>query len=120
MASAFACGPLAPTRAHSASRCGIAVLIRRPRCCNADMDSCSERRAAAAREAARWVWATHIVSTIFPKCLFSHMRLRRRSLVERKAAVDRQSELARGHRLPQIGVHAATDLTHFLERAGPE
>src|SRR5260370_34748796 len=52
--------------------------------------------------------------------VLAHARLRRRGLVERKAAVDRQSELARGHRLPQIGAHAAANLTHFLERAGPE
>src|SRR5262250_1969896 len=52
--------------------------------------------------------------------VLAHVRLRRYGFVERKAAVDRQAELARSHRLPQIGAHAAIDLTHFLERAGAE
>src|SRR5262249_61445888 len=52
--------------------------------------------------------------------VLAHMCLRRRSLIEREAAVDREPELPRGHRLPQIGAHAAADLTQFLERAGTE
>src|SRR5262245_65946571 len=52
--------------------------------------------------------------------VLAHMCLRRSGLIEREAAVDRQPELARGHRLPQIGAHAAADLSHFLERAGTE
>src|SRR5262249_58901359 len=47
-----------------------------------------------------------------------HMCLRRSGLIEREAAVDRQPELARGHRLPQIGAPAAAGLSHFPERPG--
>src|SRR5713226_320336 len=118
MTSAFACGAQAPTRLQSASRCGIAVLIRRPSFCNADMDSRSERRAAACtRSGTLGLGDSHRQHNLSEMFVLAHVRLRRRGLVERKAAVDRQSELARGHRLPQIGAHAAANLTHFLERA---
>src|SRR5260221_4989656 len=44
----------------------------------------------------------------------AHMRLRRRRLIEREDAVDRQLELARLDQRPQIGAHLAIDLAHLF------
>src|SRR5262249_59242896 len=76
-------------------------------------------RCSSAHEGTRHDWyASHRQHNLAEMLVLAHMRLRRRGLIEREAAVDWQPELARGHRLPQIGAHAAADLTHFLERAG--
>src|SRR6266540_6762446 len=50
----------------------------------------------------------------------AHVRVRLRRLVEREAAIDRQLKLACRHRVPEIGAHAAADLTHLVERASAE
>src|SRR6266487_5345144 len=50
--------------------------------------------------------------------VLAHMRLRHHGFGKREAAVDRQLELARGHRIPQIGAHSASNLAYLLERAG--
>src|SRR6266542_5266870 len=50
--------------------------------------------------------------------VLAHMRLRRHGFGKREAAVDRQLELARGHCIPQIGAHAASNLAHLLECSG--
>src|SRR5262249_32054106 len=52
--------------------------------------------------------------------VLAHMRLRRRGLLEREAAVDRPASPDRGHPLPQNDAHAAADLSHLHERAGTE
>src|SRR5437763_80754 len=46
----------------------------------------------------------------------AHVRLRLDGAVEREQTVDRQRELARGDRVPEIGAHAAADLAHLIER----
>src|SRR5262245_58341832 len=123
MVSAFACGAHVPMRATSASRGGSAALIHRlrPKCRTAGIDGMlSDRRAAAAaREGTRpYGAASHRQHNLPEMLVLAHMRLRRRGLIEREAAIDRQPELARGHRLPQISAHAAADLAHLLEGAG--
>src|SRR5262249_53864889 len=123
MASAFACGAHVPTRAQSASRCGIAALIRglRPKCRTTNIDCIrSDRRAAAVHTKGHAAIgaASHRQPNLPEMLVLAHMRLRRSGLIKRKAAVDRQPELARSHRLPKIGAHAAADLSHFVERAG--
>src|SRR4029453_11462345 len=46
--------------------------------------------------------------------VLAHMRLRRHGFGKREATVDGQLELARRHRTPQIGAHAASNLAHLL------
>src|SRR5215813_2730913 len=78
MASAFACGAPIPMRAQSASKCGSTALICRfrPRSCKAGIDCMlSDRHIAAVVGKGTWarLVPAHIVSTIFPKCLFSRI-----------------------------------------------
>src|SRR5262249_10583455 len=110
-------------RAQSASRCGIAALIRGLAPSVATSIACSLIAALQQLHATGYaaIGATSHRQHYLPEMLvLAHMRLRRRGLIEREAAVDRQPELAGGHRLPQIGAHAAADLAHLLKRAGTE
>src|SRR5215813_7183907 len=113
MASAFAGVAQVATSAQSASRCWGEVLTRAPGVAMAASVACSDHRAAAAREHASRN-NSHRQDNLAEMLVLAHMRLRRHRFIEREAAVDRQLQLAPGHRIPQIGTHAAADLAHLL------
>src|SRR5262249_25816738 len=116
MASAFAGVAQVATSAQSASRCWGEVLTRAPGVAMAASVACSDHRTVDAREHASR--NSHRQDNLAEMLVLAHMRLRRHRFIEREAAVDRQLELAGGHRIPQIGTHAAADLAHLLERTG--